>query len=75
MFVASINGNNVVVTDHYSHGQSRPALDQANQAYTVTSSSVVPGTSMQVTFERPLNTGDNEDIVLYTANTYTWGFA
>jgi hypothetical protein len=75
IFVAEITGTTVIVTDHFAVAKAKPPLDSTTQDYEVISSTVVPGTSIQVTFSRLLDTGDVKDFVLVPGSAYTWSYA
>jgi hypothetical protein len=75
IFVAEITGTTVAVNDYFSVAEAKPPLDSTTQDYEVISSNVVPGTSIQVTFSRLLNTGDVKDFVLVPGSAYTWSYA
>lgn len=75
MIIAEIdtNKNEVYVTDVYSTSENTPGVD--SQQFTVMKGYSLNGNTMQVKFNRLLDTGFNKNKVLVDGSSYTFTFA
>lgn len=73
MFVIEIENDQVIVRDLWSTSDSTPSTD-TSQDFQIKKQTL--GTnSLEVTFNRKLNTGDSKDKTLSKGQSYSWGYA